>query len=74
MIKCREVPEDLHNLELSFKRRLGLRFHLLICPPCRALQRQWEEMDQRMRRWLHETPTPDANAELAKKIARDFLE
>ncbi len=72
MIKCREVPHALQDRQLPWHQKLGLHLHLLICPPCRALKRQWEQLERHMKRWLDRQPKPDAK--LAEKIARQYLD
>ncbi|HDY85421.1 hypothetical protein LCGC14_0600270 [marine sediment metagenome] len=43
MIKCKDVPEqasDYLDGELTFRKRIALRFHLLICHSCRTYVQQ----------------------------------
>ena len=43
MLKCRDVPKHAEQLvdgQLSFRARMSLRFHLMMCGHCRRYVRQ----------------------------------
>lgn len=43
MLKCRDVPTEVSlvlDAELPWRRRLALRFHVLMCQHCRRYLRQ----------------------------------
>lgn len=47
MLKCRDVPVRLDEASvgsLSLPRRVGLRFHLMMCRHCRRFARQYGVM------------------------------
>ncbi|HLO68366.1 MAG TPA: zf-HC2 domain-containing protein [Holophaga sp.] len=72
---CPEVEEELTEyLEGAppFRRRLGIRVHLLICRACDALRRVLEALPALGRKALEapEAPAPEAREALAGALAR----
>jgi len=54
MMNCREATNlTLQELDrsLSWRERLGVRMHRLICPPCLKFSRQAQLMRESMGRW-----------------------
>ena len=69
MLKCRDVPYRLApetERDLSFRQRLSLRTHLLMCRHCRRFARQYRVM----LRILDMREHPASDAEVARVIER----
>ena len=69
MLKCRDVPAEASlaiDDELSWQRRLNLRFHVLMCQHCRRYLRQLTRLSRAWRR-LHSPASDEEVAEVLDK-------
>jgi hypothetical protein len=51
---CREVTERTlraQDMSLSWRERLGVRFHMLICKACPTFAKQVRLMEEASKRW-----------------------
>lgn len=67
MLKCRDMPAEASlaiDDTLGWRRRLSLRFHVLMCQHCRRYLRQ---MTRLSRAW-REQDTPASDEEVAKVL------
>lgn len=52
MLRCRDIAHEADALvagELGWRRRVALRIHLLLCPPCEVFLRQYLRMVELLR-------------------------
>lgn len=73
MLKCRDVSElatDYMEDALSPRRRLAMRFHLMICSMCRAYMDQLSKTRQLLGRGRLPPPEPEREAALLAAAAR----
>ncbi|MBY0515712.1 MAG: hypothetical protein K2P81_02305 [Bacteriovoracaceae bacterium] len=66
MLTCKQVPEELMKVDLNWREKAQLRFHLFICSRCKELKRQFDNLNDGLHRYINKAPTLDAN--LAQKI------
>jgi anti-sigma factor RsiW len=72
MLTCKEQvarSSDYLDGQLSFRERLMVRHHLMVCPSCRRFIRQMRLMQATLRAMPEET-VPDADA-LAERLAAE---
>lgn len=72
-MNCRSVAHELTELtegDVPLLRRMGLRFHMAICPACKAYVRQMGETTKALR----EAAEPRLDERESAAIARRVLE
>lgn len=74
MLTCRELAHrhasDYLDGQLSWRRQLGVRYHLLICKHCRRFVAQLSKVRTLLRRKPENIAASDADSqELANKLA-----
>lgn len=79
MYTCKEVTQlvlERHERRLSWRERLGLRLHLLICDACTRFEQQMRFLRQAAQRYAERHQTEEQDTVLtpiAKKRIRDKL-
>jgi hypothetical protein len=79
MYTCKEVTQlvlEKHERRLSWRERLGIRIHYLICNACRRFGQQMEFLRRATRRYAEQHETEEQDVVLtpsAKKRIRDKL-
>ena len=71
MLSCRQVADIIPAADWSFSQKVQLKLHLLYCSRCRALERQFQVLDQSLRRLLNEAPR--FSPVLVEKSVQDYL-
>lgn len=66
MISCRELTTAIASDEFAnagWRRRLGMRLHLLLCKHCRCYRRQVEALGGAVRKISGQAPEPSTGLE-----------
>ncbi len=77
MLTCKEVSALVSNSldrRLSWRERLGVRLHLLICKACRRFADQMRFLQTAARQFRHHQPTQVASMQLSDAARRRIRE
>lgn len=69
MLTCKKVPKEVNLLldgELSLRRRMGLRFHVLICVHCRRYLKQTQLLCETMAQHWGRASDDEVDSVMAK--------
>ena len=68
MLSCKQTAQLVsmsYDKRLSWRERLAVRLHLLVCDACRNFTRQMRFLREATRRFAHEQPETDQRVRLS---------